>query len=527
MMKLLRLCIVLILFASGIVPRPIRAVAAPTGGTLYVAPGAPSTAACTRADPCDFRYAAEIVANDGDTIYARSGTYTAPTPGSVHLLYIHKSLTIYGSCTFDAATPVTCDPTAQDSYLDGETNKRVITIDGLGVEEVQIEGFTIMRGNADGVGAGTCVSGYVSGLSGCGGGIFAENLAKLTLRNNYIWANKGGTSGGLGGGLYAETVDRLELVDNTLIFNFAANTGRGMGGGAFVVSSGDPNGVLFTGNEIHGNEISTDDHSGLGAGLMLSESMDVVVRDNLFHHQNVIGERVMEGVSIFAADTSGVSIEKNRFWNEWGFSMVQIDGREGAVSDAVISRNLMVANPVARHLSLIGPLSAKVVNNFIGDDLTTRGGGTTAVYIRGDAMGGDAVVDVQFNTIVGVNFGVQVANYTEVGVNDNILTKCTTVAIDLSTLPDVDVTVGRNLFYENSTDGALGSDPVDADPLLADPLNGDYHLLPGSGAIDQAVAVDMTIDIDGLPRPVGLSATPYDLGADEFAHSICLAFVLK
>ncbi|HNR96858.1 MAG TPA: choice-of-anchor Q domain-containing protein, partial [Anaerolineae bacterium] len=42
---------------------------------------------------------------------------------------------------------------------------------------------------------------------------------------------------------------------------------------------------------------------------------------------------------------------------------------------------------------------------------------------------------------------------------------------------------------------------------------GDYHLLPGSAAIDAGVFSGVAVDLDGQARPVGAG---YDLGADEY-----------
>jgi hypothetical protein len=46
-----------------------------------------------------------------------------------------------------------------------------------------------------------------------------------------------------------------------------------------------------------------------------------------------------------------------------------------------------------------------------------------------------------------------------------------------------------------------------------DPDSGDYHIGPGSAAIDAGVDAGVTTDIDGEARPFGAG---YDLGADEW-----------
>lgn len=48
-------------------------------------------------------------------------------------------------------------------------------------------------------------------------------------------------------------------------------------------------------------------------------------------------------------------------------------------------------------------------------------------------------------------------------------------------------------------------------PIFVNPVGGDYHISPGSAAIDNGVATNTTTDIDGEPR----FSIP-DLGADEY-----------
>jgi hypothetical protein len=50
------------------------------------------------------------------------------------------------------------------------------------------------------------------------------------------------------------------------------------------------------------------------------------------------------------------------------------------------------------------------------------------------------------------------------------------------------------------------------DPAFVDPSGGDYHIGPGSAALDAGVDVSVRTDIDPQPRPY---LTP-DLGADEY-----------
>jgi hypothetical protein len=74
-----------------------------------------------------------------------------------------------------------------------------------------------------------------------------------------------------------------------------------------------------------------------------------------------------------------------------------------------------------------------------------------------------------------------------------------------------------NLFFGNGADvqGPVtsGGGSVTGDPLFVNPISGNYHLMPGSNAIDIGTNAGVTIDIDGQSRPLG---DGMDAGYDEF-----------
>ncbi len=78
------------------------------------------------------------------------------------------------------------------------------------------------------------------------------------------------------------------------------------------------------------------------------------------------------------------------------------------------------------------------------------------------------------------------------------------------------VTGDHNLLFKSDTTGAAHN-KIGANPLFADTAAGDFHLLPGSPAIDAGTVVPgVTADFDGNVRPYNGA---YDIGAFEYGSS--------
>jgi predicted outer membrane repeat protein len=91
------------------------------------------------------------------------------------------------------------------------------------------------------------------------------------------------------------------------------------------------------------------------------------------------------------------------------------------------------------------------------------------------------------------------------------------------------VTQDYNLFFGNgaNTAGVIsgGANSLTGDPSFADPSSDDYHLGPGSAAIDAGTNAGVTADFDGEARPLGGG---FDIGLDEFTPwRIFLPLVLR
>ena len=77
----------------------------------------------------------------------------------------------------------------------------------------------------------------------------------------------------------------------------------------------------------------------------------------------------------------------------------------------------------------------------------------------------------------------------------------------------------HTLFWANTNNGIQGTNPVlNGDPAFVNPASGDYHLGPGSAAIDAGIPTTVTTDMDGDHRP---DCVLWDIGADEVQGLPC------
>jgi len=95
-------------------------------------------------------------------------------------------------------------------------------------------------------------------------------------------------------------------------------------------------------------------------------------------------------------------------------------------------------------------------------------------------------------------------------VRNNIFSLCGPPAI-LNRKAPISVAVTHNLFFGEGQ--ATGDSPVIGDPLFVDAEEGDFHLRPGSPAVDAGWPEGApAFDCDGQPRPAG---SGIDIGTDE------------
>jgi hypothetical protein len=168
-----------------------------------------------------------------------------------------------------------------------------------------------------------------------------------------------------------------------------------------------------------------------------------------------------------------------------------------ASSDATLTNTIVAGNQASAKgsgLYISGAVNKPVPKpRLLHTTLAGNGGNDGSGLYLDNAYGGTASAWLTNTILVSQSVGITVAE------------GCT-------------ATMNGTLWYDNGTDwGGAGTlthsvDYIDVgSPAFVDPDHGDYHIGPGSAAINRGVSAGVTTDKDGLPRDIWP-----DLGAYEF-----------
>jgi hypothetical protein len=485
-------------------------------GTRYVAVSGEDTTDCNDpAHPCRTVQFAVDAAGAGDVIKVAAGVYTGVNDrgGLAQVLYISETVTVRGGYTTTDEYAGPPDSETNRTTLDAEGQGRGVYITG----EISptLEGLRVTGGDATGLGSG--LSGYDAGggvyvvsatatISGCvvvsntastagesyGGGLNLVH-SKATLQDNTVVSNTASTADyGWGGGLYLD-YSVATLVGNTLQGNTASTAGTGYGGGLYL----DRSEATLQGNSVQGN---TGSAAGLGAGggLYLSRSAATL------QGNTVVGN---------IASTASTGYMGGLF----------LEDSEATLRGNTVVRNTATLSATAAGLGgglgLWGSPSFTLTNNLVaGNQANTEGGGlwiggassepvsgrllhTTLADNSGGAGGGQGVFVGEETTLAFTN--TLVAGHSGVGIN---------VSAGSTVILEATLWHGNGARTGGGGSVVIGAIDLQGDPAFVDPAAWDYHLGPGSAAIDAGVNAGVDDDIDGDSRPQGAG---YDIGADE------------
>jgi uncharacterized repeat protein (TIGR01451 family) len=319
-------------------------------------------------------------------------------------------------------------------------------------------------------------------VDGDGGGIsVGQSPSPVTITGNMIVSNHASR----GGGLDFSSTNSLMVANNTIMSNTASSGGGGAHGG------GMGSGSTLRDNFIAHNSTFGSNY-GEGGGIYLYGGSPVIDGNTIFAN----AARYAGGVYLDSSDSllEGNSIISNTAGPPWG------SGWGGGLfldrGQPILSNNLIVDNWASG----------------LGSGLYVRGSTPRLVHATISRNGG------------GDGSGVYVSdlnpNYSTVELTNTIIASQNIgIYVDPGNTASLEATLWGTGAWANGTDWAgdgtifTGTVNVWGDPAFVDPDAGDYHIAPGSAAIDAGVDAGVTTDIDGEPRPMG---TGFDIGADEY-----------
>ena len=488
-------------------------------GDLFVAAG--GSGDCSQATPCDLQTALST-ATDGDTIYIAGGAYTGT---GAAVITVTKSITLYGGWDGTTTTPPVRDPVAHPATLDGEGARRVVYI--AGPATVTVEGLTITNGKT--------ISTTTPGWDGAG--LYARD-ATLTVRHTNFYSNvidvfDVAGSYAYGGGAMVEGGSLL-VETSTFRWNSAWAVNASYGGGLSIsrTLTATVTDALFQDNDAwHASGLYFLGDAGAVPPFRLLNS---TFADNGQGHSPGSASGGYAGalkVSNAQAHIEGNVFRGNRAVNDYGAVYVYR-------SDLALTRNVITGNQCGQtsglYLRIVSPLTA--TNNIIADNRSTyyRLSNPAVRVWRSDGH-------LLHNTIarnqnasgshVGEAYGLLVANSTLWMTNTILVSHTVGISVTAGSTATLDATLWGSGAWANGSDwdgdGTIITGTVNlwGDPAFVDPDGGNYHIGPGSAAIDAGVDAGVTDDVDGDARP---QESGYDIGADEFRQwNIYLPLVVK
>jgi len=346
------------------------------------------------------------------------------------------------------------------------------------------------------------------------GGVLVSSSDNVTLSGNRIYNNRSQR----GGGLYLYYSDNATLAGNEIYSNTAWFES---GGGVYLLNSVE---ATLTGNEIYSNTAS-----GGGGGIYLTDSPTATLTGNRIYSNTASSG----GGGVYLTGSPTATLTENRIYSNIAAGQgggILLSGSNGVT----LARNLIFRNEATGGggLFLSASWDSMLVNNMVAENrLSTTTGDGAGIYLIGSTV--RCLHTTLARNSGGGGQGIYVAFLGGNAWMTNTVLVSHTVGIEVE-LPGgaaaLEATLWGSGAWANQTDwieyGTLVTGTVNiwGDPAFLDPASGDYHLGPGSAAIDVGVDVGVTADIDGDQRPIGPAP---DLGADEAWRWIYLPLVLR
>jgi hypothetical protein len=484
-------------------------------GTVFVSEDGSGTS-CSQDEPCSLANGL-LQVDTGGTLYAAAGTYTVESGDQVVLL--QRTIDFLGGWDGAPSGPIVRDPELYESILDGENDRRVMTISDSSDVQPLVDGWTIRNGNAaELTGYGDCHA-HASNALGCGGGIYVYE-AQPTISHNRIMDNAAvvqsdsivGKSGS-GGGIYVDSSAGTIISGNTIRNNNSQTEGDGWGAGMYIYNSGGTTAIIN--NDIYENEDydANEYHDHFGGGILIYyNNGQIRIYDNYIHNNDPLDQGYGGTAIGLQYCNNDVNIEENTITGNFGAKVIGLSYSSATIQQNTIINPGAVAGIFFNDTGLGGyEMPAQIQNNVIAGHEEYNIYNSSLLYE-------ETYAEFIHNTLADAPYGFYIYNLGTgtISFDRGIISGHSLAGVNQTGDTKIVFTVSNTLFYDNESDGDTGTDPLLGDPRFSNPVGYDYHIQWDSAAINTVLDGGIDEDIDGDVRPYGLSATPYDVGADEF-----------
>jgi len=319
-----------------------------------------------------------------------------------------------------------------------------------------------------------------------GGGLYVSNSSGATISNCIIKSNTAstGTGGGLSSYFGALQTTTLTISNTQFISNTAATSGGAISATFYTTSP-----VKITGCTFTSNVSSAASASNAGGGAVIIASGNVTVDKCTFTGNKT--ELSGGGALMVSAAASGTSyIVSNSVFN----ANISGDTSPANGSALYLGKPTTVNNCV-----LYNNTGSSVVYGYpAAKDSINFDNVTVASNVKLDATASGIYLGVAVSSSIFKNCIFYNSGTSPIGYSTGVAPTVTYSGFDQTTLPVYAGTGCINSIVAGS---------------FKDAVNGDFHLVAGSTAIDAGTSIPAcSPDIDGVIRPQGVA---YDMGAYE------------